>query len=292
MIRRLGVLVFAGAIFFANGCSKANHLTAPTSGARGTAPARDREQPGRFNQRGNLLIADQFNNRVIEVDPTGRIIWSFGLGPTDFSDKSIIGVNDAQRVGQLTLMAGTGTPPGVIPQSPGGAVDNRVILVDSEGRIVWQYGQFGLTGSGRNLLSAPVQCTFLPNSHILITDQGNGRIIEVSMRKRIVWEYPGPNTTPADQLNSPNSAELLQNGNILIADENNNRAIEVNRAHHIVKTFTALIGATIARGHDSLEAAALAAHLHGRAGSVLRTYAPASDLVRAVAAILDGVAAL
>jgi hypothetical protein len=65
-----------------------------------------------LNRRGNTLIADQFNNRVIEVDPNGEIVWQYGLGPADFSPESIIGVNDAQRVGDLTLMAGTGTPGG------------------------------------------------------------------------------------------------------------------------------------------------------------------------------------
>jgi hypothetical protein len=192
-----------------------------------------------FNQPGNILIADQFNNRVIEIDPSGKIVWSFGRGPNDFSAKSIIGVNDAQRVGPLTLMAGTGTPPGVIPQAPGGAADNRVLLVDPFGNIVWQYGQFGQTGSGPNLLDTPVQSTWLPNAHVLITDQANNRIIEVDLAKKIVWQYPGSNTSEADQLNGPNSAELLENGHILIADQGNNRAIEVTRGDKIVRTFTA-----------------------------------------------------
>lgn len=208
----------------------------------GVAPAKadhGKRRPHFFNTAGNILIADQFNNRVIEADPAGNIVWSFGLGPNDFSAKSIIGCNDAQRVGPLTLMAGTGTPPGVIPQAPNGAPDNRVILVDQHGRILWQYGQFGQTGDGPNLLNTPVQSTFLPNFHVLITDQGNGRIIEVNLHKQIVWEYPGNNTNASDQLNSPNSAELLENGHILIADENNNRAIEVTRADKIVAMYTA-----------------------------------------------------
>jgi hypothetical protein len=191
-----------------------------------------------FNRPGNILIADQFNNRVIETDPVGNIIWSFGLGPNDFTEQSIIGCNDAQRVGIFTLMAGTGTPPNVIPQAPNGAPDNRVILVNPQGHIVWQYGLFGQTGSGPNLLNTPVQCTFLPNFHVLITDQGNNRIIEVNFRKHIVWEFPGSNTMAAAQLNSPNSAELLENGHVLIADENNNRAIEVTRADEIVNNYT------------------------------------------------------
>jgi hypothetical protein len=217
------------------------HLLAVTGlmAAIHTAAAEDLHLSRWFNAPGNLLISDQFNNRVIETTPGGAIVWSFGLGPEDFSSNSVVGVNDAERVGTWTLMAGTGTRPGVIPQATNGAVDNRVLLVDAFGRIIWQYGQFGQTGSGPNLLNVPVQATFLPTFHVLITDQGNNRIIEVTLNKDIVWQYPGSNTNASDQLNSPNSAELLANGNILIADENNNRAIEVTREDAIVNTYTA-----------------------------------------------------
>jgi hypothetical protein len=241
MTPRTGLLTLAATLVLAAGCSTEKMPTAsgPTTSPGATRIAAAAGAVGVANTPGNVLIADQFNNRVIETDPVGNIVWSFGLGPNDFTSRSVIGCNDAERVGKLTLMAGTGTPPGVIPQAPGGAADNRVLLVDASGNIVWQYGQFGQTGSGPNQLSTPVQCTFLPSNHVLITDQGNNRIIEVSMGKAIVWQYPGPNTNPSDQLNSPNSAELLDNGNVLIADENNNRAIEVTRSHQIVRTFTA-----------------------------------------------------
>src|SRR5216683_5676676 len=188
----------------------------------------------RFNTPGNILIADQFNNRVIEVDRHGNIVWQFGLGPADFSPASIIGVNDAQRVGELTLMSGTGTPGGQ-PEAPNctnpsGCPDDRVILVDRGGNIVWQYGQFGVPGSGTNQLNVPVQNTWLPNRHVLITDQANQRIIEVDVATNgIVWQYgtTGVSGNGANQLNNPNCAELLENGNVLICDENNNRAFEV-----------------------------------------------------------------
>jgi hypothetical protein len=193
-----------------------------------------------FNQPGNYLVADQFNNRVIEVDSNGKIIWQFGLGPADFSPDSIIGVNDAQRVGKLTLMAGTGTPGGQ-PEAPNcsnpaGCPDNRVMLVDQAGHVVWQYGRFGVTGAGYDELNAPVQSTWLPSGHVLITDQANQRIIEVDQDKHIVWHYgaTGVAGNGRGQLNGPNCAELLQNGHILICDQGNNRAIEVTRAGRIV----------------------------------------------------------
>lgn len=197
----------------------------------------DREE---FNRPGNILIADQFNNRVIEIDRFGEIVWQFGLGPTDVSARSIIGTNDAQRVGNLTLMAGTGAPPGSEPACPNGCADNRVMFVNRTGHIVWQYGEFGVTGSGFNQLNTPVQATFLPNAHVLITDQANERVIEVNGAHHVVWQYgtTGVVGIAPNQLNNPNSAELLANGHILIADENNNRAIEVDRAHRVVATFT------------------------------------------------------
>ena len=190
----------------------------------------------------HFLISDQFNNRVIEVDGNGAILWHFGGGPGNVGPTAIIGVNDAQRVGALTLMAGTGAPPGTEPACPAGCADNRVMLVDHSGHIVWQYGQFGVTGSGANQLSAPVQSTYLPNGHVLITDQGNQRVIEVAPPfNRIVWQYgdTGVGGSGPDQLQDPNSAELLANGHVLIADENNDRVIEVARDHHIAATFTA-----------------------------------------------------
>jgi hypothetical protein len=203
------------------------------------------QSSSKFNLPGNILITDQFNNRVIEIDPAGNIVWQFGNGPADTAANAIVGTNDAERVGNLTLMSGTGIPAGATKNcKKSGCVDNRVILVDRGGNIVWQYGQFGVTGFGPNQLNTPVQNTYLPNGNVLITDQGNERIIEVRRSDNaIVWQYGengvvgnGPN-----QLNNPNAAELLANGHILVSDENNNRAIEVTHTipSTIVKTFTA-----------------------------------------------------
>ena len=207
-----------------------------------------------FNKDGNILISDQFNNRVIEVDPnTHEVIWQFGDGSSVAGPHSVVSVNDAQRVGPLTLIAGTGAPAGSEPTCPNGCPDNRVMLVNPAGHIVWQYGQAGVSGSGFDQLNTPVQNTWLPNHHVLITDQVNERVIEVTRQKNIVWQYgqTGVSGDGFDQLNNPNSAELLDNGDILIADESNNRVIEVDRQMNIVwsygcATCTQLSGAAFA----------------------------------------------
>ncbi len=191
---------------------------------------------GDFNQPGNVLITDQFNNRVIEVDRNKHIVWSFGSGNPSLCNPgpgAIIGTNGAERLADgFTVIAGTGIPAGASSFMPNGCVDNRVIVVNHNGHIVWQYGQAGVSGSGPNQLNVPVFVIQLPNHDFLITDQGNNRIIEVNKHKHIVWSY-GP-TSGSGALNSPNSAELLANGHILIADENNSRAIEITRSGKIV----------------------------------------------------------
>ncbi|MBV8124530.1 MAG: hypothetical protein JO370_10690, partial [Paucibacter sp.] len=202
---------------------------------------------------GHILIADQFNNRVVVVDPqTHAVTWQFGDGSDKPGPHSVVGVNDAQRVGELTLISGTGIP-AASPPLPGcsdpvnGCPDNRVMLVNRGGHIVWQYGQAGVSGSGFNQLNTPVQAAVLkhfqnlPGLHVIITDQANQRVIVVDRQRRLLWQYgsTGVAGNGPNQLNNPNSAEMLDNGNILIADENNNRAIEVTAAGVLVRQFTA-----------------------------------------------------
>lgn len=192
--------------------------------------------PSQFNLPGHIVIADQFNNRVVEINLQHQIVWHFGSGSSIAGPNSIVGPNDTERYGALTIMAGTGAPPGAEPTCPSGCVDNRVIIVNQQGQIVWQYGKAGVTGAGFDELNVPVSDVPLANGDVLITDQSNERVIEVTRDKRIVFQYGRTGVTGSgfNQLNNPNMAELLPNGRILIADENNNRVIEVDSAHRIL----------------------------------------------------------
>jgi hypothetical protein len=194
---------------------------------------------GAMPSGGNVLVADQFNNRVIEVDRTGKIVWSFGDGGVTPGKTSVIAPNDAERLpnGQ-TLISGSGAPSMSEPMCAGanGCQDNRVILVDMTGKIVWQYGQDGVAGAAAGQLNTPVSATMLKSGNVLISDQGNQRVIEVTMAGAIAWQFgvTGTSGSDATHLNAPNSAERLDNGNTLIADENNNRIMEVDTTGALV----------------------------------------------------------
>ena len=214
--------------------------------------------PGHFNKRGNILIADQLNNRVIEVNPAnGAIVWQFGDGGTNAGPTTIFAPHDAERVGSLTYIACTGAPAGSQPGCPAGCPDNRVIAVSKNGRIIWQYGQAGVTGSGTNQLNSPVSVRVLPKRHILITDQGNQRVIELASNNALIWQYgtTGVSGSASNQLNNPASAERRNNKDTVIADQGNNRVIEVTHRDLITTQLDTLTDAS------SLNGPAYAGHL-------------------------------
>jgi outer membrane protein assembly factor BamB len=203
---------------------------------------------------GNVLIADQVNNRVIELTRAGDIVWSFGDGKSVPGPTSVVAPNDAERLPNgRTLISGSGAPPGLestCPASnPAGCPDNRVLIVDDgTGAIVWQYGaDRGISGSGSDQLNTPVAAVFVPTNaggNILITDQGNNRIIEVSEQtKETLWQFPTP--LSKENLTLPDSAERLGNGHTLIADEGGNRVIEIDVDGAIVWQYPPQIDRTL-----------------------------------------------
>jgi hypothetical protein len=150
-----------------------------------------------------LVIADQWNNRVLVVRSSGEVLWSFGDGNASAGPASVITPNDAELLatGDL-LIAGTGAASG--PGSscsglPSGALaDDRVLIIDHATKaIAWQYGGHDTAaGATAGLLSGPTFAVYVPGGSscgdtILITDQANHRLVEVDRStKSVVWDYP------------------------------------------------------------------------------------------------------
>ena len=194
---------------------------------------------GLFNKPGNLLIADQLNHRVIEVDrDTHEIVWQFGDGNSVAGPKSVVAPQRRPTRGRMD--------PHLRDRARREHGPERRARDRPTTACSWSTGRARSSGSmakpawrGRdaNQLNTPVYATFLPYGHILITDQGNHRVIEVSLvtkRSSGSTARRGSRGRGSNHLNSPSSALWLDNGNILIADQGNNRVIEVNRRHRIV----------------------------------------------------------
>jgi outer membrane protein assembly factor BamB len=215
-----------------------------------TVAVHARSKP-RFNAHGNLLITDRDNNRVIEIDTnTQTIVWEYDMSVRRSVTNLIVGPCDAERFHSDTLIVGGGLTAGASMNYPSGAADNRVIMVNRKGKIIWQYGQEGVTGSGEDELNNPVAAMMLRHRDVLITDQGNHRVIQVNRGKKIVWQYgtTGVSGSASNQLNSPASAERLVNGDYLIADAGNNRVIEVSKKGALVRQYGDPLDTSILNG--------------------------------------------
>lgn len=140
---------------------------------------------GAFNQPGNVLVSDTGNSRVVEFDQVGNLIWQFGTGSATscvVSAQSCLGPYTAQRLANATtLIACTG--------NGASCADNRVIIVNNIGSIVWSYGVLG-----NSPLSIPVSAFQLANTNILIADSGNHRVIIVDLFGNLVWNYATAST--------------------------------------------------------------------------------------------------
>lgn len=110
---------------------------------------------------------------------------------------------------------------------------NRVLIINQEGEITWEYGKFGSAFS--NKLKMPRFANFVDGQNILITDTGNSRILEVTHKKETLWQFGiGENSNSDKTLDNPLSCTKIQNGNYLICDTGNRRVIEVKNTGEII----------------------------------------------------------
>ena len=152
-----------------------------------------------------FLIADTYNNRVVEFFRNGTVIWSWYA--TDHysypktSSQDWTHLNDVDRLPDGTTMISLKN-------------FNIIAIVNTTatGEVLWEYGEYG----NSTMVNGPHNPEYTPRGTLLIADSGNHRIIEVNMTtKEIIWEYA---PTGDAYLGWPRDVDLLPNGNMLICD--------------------------------------------------------------------------
>lgn len=180
------------------------------------------------------------------------------------SDKS---VDRRSRV----VVAGPGLGQDVASWLAKRLVDVRVpVVLDADGLDTNLLDEVPL--AGRRWLLTPHEGEFARLSKGADITNRVGAVRAFAAQSQCVVLLKGPITIVADPLGR---VRFVRSGTAALATAGTGDVL------------SGLIGATIARGHEVFEAAAMAAHLHGRAGERLDVYAPASALPRAISEILD-----
>lgn len=150
---------------------------------------------------------------VYEIDPrTKNITWQYGNPKNLFEPSLYCYVGYGIKSGTIYLSES------VAPLENGHVLiadykNHRVIEINPEKEIVWQYGNeenilYGGEGSGPNQLIRPYDAERLPDGSTLIADSGNDRVLLVSKEKEVLWEY-----SPGDV-----QVEVMANGHFLICN--------------------------------------------------------------------------
>jgi len=164
---------------------------------------------------GHILITDTTNNRVIEVNRSGQLIFS----SDEWSDGSGV-LSDGSRLFYPNDAHFTSSGTFVITDRN----NNRVVETDRNGRVLKQFKN----------LKHPHNGEFLDNGNLLFANSDVNLVQEVDLNGNIVWSY---GDSPLESLNWPRDADRLENGNTLITDSKNNRVIEVTPTNEIVWTY-------------------------------------------------------
>ncbi|MGH8888742.1 MAG: PQQ-binding-like beta-propeller repeat protein [Acidothermaceae bacterium] len=192
---------------------------------------------------GDLLIADKLNNRLIIVDPQGRVRWQFPR-PGDLA------------AGQTFLIPDDAffTPDGrdIIATEEDDFVV-RVIDVASH-KIVYQYGTPGVHGSGPNQLWNPDDAIMLPDGNIVMADIKNQRILLIGAGQHIPleqWGVPGHGYhQPPQFYGAPNGVFPIADGRFLVTEIRGDWVDSIDLAGHV---FWSAHPAGIAYPSDSNE---------------------------------------
>jgi N-acetylneuraminic acid mutarotase len=160
---------------------------------------------------GNVLIADKLNNRLLEVTPTGRVVWSFPK-PGELAK------------GQTFL----------VPDDAFFSYDGRDVVATQEddfvisevdvakGRIVYRYGHPGVSGATPGYVWNPDDAIPLRNGTIIAADIKNCRLIELrppaQHLTRQIGATGGCYHAPPASFASPNGAFPLQDGGIVVTE--------------------------------------------------------------------------
>ncbi len=178
---------------------------------------------------GPILIADKLNNRLIVVDPQGRIRWAWPQ-PGDLA------------AGQTFL----------IPDDAFFSPDGRYIIATQEDdyvitvidiatrKIVWRYGHPGVPGSAPGYVWNPDDAMILPAGTVISADIKNCRLIQIPPAGVAVsWQQGtiGSCThNPPAQYGSPNGVFPMPDGHFLVTEINGDWVDEIDPAGHVYWT--------------------------------------------------------
>lgn len=132
-----------------------------------TSPNGAQVKDARYLPNGNVLITEDVAHVVLEVTPTGYVVWQYGTpGVPGTGPNQLNGPVSAERLADGTTLISD-------------EVSGRVLRVDNAGIIVWEFSASSLLGLSDTGPSSPRHAVPTAKGSLLVVDEGHDRVIEI-----------------------------------------------------------------------------------------------------------------
>jgi hypothetical protein len=191
----------------------------------GTAGARGAGSPF-FG--GKLLIADRGNNRLLLLDDSNEIVWTYPSnyaaappGGFYFPDDAFFADHGSEIISNQEQN------------------ETVVIIAFPSGRILWHYGHPRIPGTAPGYLHEPDDAYLLKNGKVVVADAQSCRVLIINRDKTIARQIGTADVCthgPPNYIGSPNGDTPLANGNILVSEINGAWITEYRPTGHLAWT--------------------------------------------------------
>ena len=175
---------------------------------------------------GDVLIADEDNNRLLLVDPQGRVRWQFP-DPAGAPGRTTFGPPDDAFI----------SPDGRMIVATQEMYDTVSLIDIATRRVVLRYGHPGTPGAAANYFSHPDDAMLLPSGDLLLADIVNCRILLLAPGRWHLRRQLGTTSVcghdPPAMFGSPNGAFPLSDGHFLVTEINGDWVDEINLQGHV-----------------------------------------------------------
>jgi DNA-binding beta-propeller fold protein YncE len=219
---------------------------------------------------GPVLIADSDNNRLIEVSPTGHVVWEFPR-PGDLAPGQTFRTpDDAFYASNARQVIATQEE------------DFTISVIDlARDRIVYRYGHPGVPGSAPDYLDNPDDALLMPGGQIRVADIKNCRLLVIQPPAHQIVRQLGQTGVCAHQpsvsFGSPNGWFPMHDGNAVVSEINGDWIDVMSPAGQIL-TSTNAPGFTYPSDTNEVRPGVLISADYANPGAI-ETFTPSGQLL-------------
>jgi streptogramin lyase len=227
-------------------------------GSVGSGPGQFHGPRGiKIDQSGNIVVADNYNNRAEKFDSKGKFLLSFGSagnGPGQFNEARGVVIDAANNIwvadslnnrinkfdpnGNFLSSINTPSPYGINIDSQG-----NIYVAEFYTNYVEKFApngtsllKFGGLGNGNGQFNSPRDVFIDPVGNMYVVDKGNARVEKFDKNGNFLMKF-GSFGSGNKQFNNPRGIIVDSAGNIWVDDAGNGRVSEYSSSAALIKNI-------------------------------------------------------